>query len=492
MTASEIPIKLFRLEHGFTFDQALRGPEFVADNMVVGGGDSEEDVDALYLGKLDEFERMKVNVWMDLKGAHVVYVLGKRRSGKTFTLGTLAEGLASRQWIRMCKQDQAILLLDTMNVFLTMPHTVREIFGSDSKEGRELAQWGMEDERLPIRLHYPRGTPAPPEGDPQEIAIRPGDLSAEEWAGLFGADVFSDPIGQLISELYDKVALEGYLETSDARVKAKPNYSIQDMLNCLEHAPDIQRYEPRTIEAVRRRLRALARLAVFSETALEVRQLFLPGQISVILLRDLDQGIRSLLVSILVKKIIEGRSVSDRYERLAAIYSQKGRSLETSKSVESKACHQRAKEFEELAKGGLPRGWILIDEAHNYVPARGIVPSREILRRYVNEGRNLGLSIVVATQQPSGLDPALQRNADILIIHAMSMRDDIQATEGMVNTFIPESVIHDRKERISTRTFEQMVRALGLGYALVANDRMNRIFPVKVRPRFTVHGGKDY
>ncbi len=144
------------------------------------------------------------------------------------------------------------------------------------------------------------------------------------------------------------------------------------------------------------------------------------------------------------------------------------------------------------AKKGLPRGWIIIDEAHNYLPARGIIASREPLKKYVNEGRNLGLSIAVATQQPSGLDPAIQRNADILIIHSMSMGDDIQTVERMINTFVPESVVVDNSDRITTRVFDKIIRSLSLGFAVISNERINRVFPIKVRPRITVHGGKKY
>ena len=140
---------------------------------------------------------------------------------------------------------------------------------------------------------------------------------------------------------------------------------------------------------------------------------------------------------------------------------------------------------------GLPRGWIIIDEAHNYMPARGIVPSSEPLKKYVNEGRNLGLSIVVATQNPSALDPAIRRNADALLVHSISMRDDIATAEGMVNTWIPDSFTFGR-EKISSRVFEQLVRSLPLGYAIVSNDRMNRVFVAKIRPRLTVHGGLEY
>ena len=144
------------------------------------------------------------------------------------------------------------------------------------------------------------------------------------------------------------------------------------------------------------------------------------------------------------------------------------------------------------ALAGLPRSWIIIDEAHNYVPARGAIASRKPLKKYVDEGRNLGLSIVVATQQPSGLDPSLQRNADMLLIHSLSHHDDIVAAEGMINTAPPAEVTVDRQKIEGGRSFETLVRNLPLGYALASTDRANRLFPIRIRPRVTVHGGTDY
>ncbi|GAH23698.1 unnamed protein product, partial [marine sediment metagenome] len=115
----------------------------------------------------------------------------------------------------------------------------------------------------------------------------------------------------------------------------------------------------------------------------------------------------------------------------------------------------------------------------------------EPLRKYVNEGRNLGLSIVVATQNPSGLDPSIRRNADVLVVHSISMRDDLAATEGMLNTLAPDSFEFGH-ESVSSRVFEQFVRSLPLGYALLSNDMANRVFVTKIRPRLTIHGGLEY
>lgn len=487
----EFPIKQFRLERGYSFAEPLRGPQISADNILVGSTTSGTEPEAFFLGKLAEYDNMKANIWLDIGGAHSVYVMGKRRSGKSFTLGVIAEGLVSSQWVKQANEKQAVLVFDTMNVFLTMNHSIGEVFGSKSKEYRELQRWGLATEQLPLKFLFPRGTQAPPEGDQIEFTIRPSDLRAEDWASLFDVDTYSDPIGQLIAELYEKVTVEGYRNASGEQVSPNPRYGFRDLLGCLDRSPELQRYEPKTIEAVRRRLRAMERLSIFSHTGLNIQQLFVPGRISIILLRDLDHSIRALVTGIVVKQIMQLRSLSDRFERMAEVYSAKAAANKEDSTATLEA--QKTSEHYLLeAKQGLPRGWIIIDEAHNYIPNKGFIASREVLKKYVNEGRNLGLSIVVATQQPSGLDPAIQRNADILVVHSMSMGDDIQAAERMINTYVPDTVTVDNREKIESRVFEQTIRSLAAGYAIISNDRMNRLFPIKVRPRISFHGGLKY
>ncbi|MCK4244532.1 MAG: ATP-binding protein [Candidatus Omnitrophica bacterium] len=488
----EVPSAVFRLEHGYTFPEGLKAGEWLANNILLGPTSVSEQVESIYLGKLAEYQQMAKNVWVDTRGAHAIYVMGKRRSGKTFTLGVLAEGLASSSWIQQGTQRQAILLLDTMNVFITMPYTVQDVYGGSSEEGKELVKWKIEAETPNIKLFHPRGTSAPPATPSLEVAIRPSDLAAEDWASIFEVDTYSDPIGQLLSEVYDKVATEGYADNQGNQVPPHPQFSLDELVQCLDTAPEIQRFESRTIEAVRRRLRAIRRIGIFSDKGIDIKQLLIPGQISVLMLRDLDHVLRGLLIGVIVKKIMSLRSIADRFERLAAIELAKSQSEANKEPAKSRESFEKYQEYTNLASEGIPRSWLIIDEAHNYVPSSGVIGSKEPLKKYINEGRNLGLSIAVATQQPSGLDRSIQRNADILIIHPMSMRDDIEATHGMINTFVPDSVVCDGRERITSRMFEQLVRSLPRGYALVSNDELSRILVIKVRPRFTVHGGKEY
>ena len=448
---------------------------------------------ASHLGRVAEYQLMRSNVWLDTNGAHAVYVMGKRRSGKTFTLGVLAESLASSGWVRQgTSSGQAVLLIDTMNVFLTMPFLVPDVYGPDSDEVKDLHRWRIEAENLNVRLFHPHGTTPPPEVRSSHIAIRPSDLSAEDWAAIFQVDTFSDPMGQLISEVHEKVAIEGYVDRQGNHVQANEDFSLQELLDCLVRDPDVQRYETRTVEGVRRRLRALRRLSIFSSGGIPIKDLFVEGQVAVLMLRDLDQILRGLLVGIIVKKAMELRSVSDRFERMAAIKIAQTEAMSDSNVAVAKDATDALASLSKRAEEGIPRSWILIDEAHNYIPTTGIVPSKEPLKKYINEGRNLGLSIAVATQQPSGLDGSIRRNADVLIIHSMTMRDDIQAAEGMINTLVPDSAVVGSSQRLNSRIFEQLVRSLPRGYAVISNDEASRLFVTKIRPRFTVHGGREY
>jgi hypothetical protein len=482
----------FRLEHGFSIKPELSLDKGPGKGLLMGQNAPREAMEAIYLGK--QAETPYHDVWIDTRGAHVLYVMGKRRSGKSYTLGVLAEGLAAGTWIKQGTFSQGILILDTMNVFLTMPFGVEDTYSDQADAVKELRKWRLEPEHPPMTILRPRGTSLPSAIQSTEITLRPSDLSPDEWCGLFEVDPFADPLGHLITELYSKVSQDGYTDTrTGSHVPATPQFVLQDLLNGLSYDGELQRYHLDTREALRRRLDLLRRVPIFSDTGLDVRQLLRPGHISVLLLRELDQQMRTVLVALIVKRVMQLRGTSEQYERMIPVHLARAEKFRLSKPTAAADEVQLAEQCRRQASTGLARSWIIIDEAHNYIPARGTVPSRRPLKRYVDEGRNLGLSIVVATQQPSGLDPSIQRNADMLLIHALSHHDDISAAEGMINTAGPSETTLDSRQRIEgPRTFETLVRNLPLGYALASTDRANRLFPVRVRPRVTMHGGTDY
>ena len=487
-----IPDARFRLPTTFAATPELSVERTVDRGVVLGRNVATGELDAIYVGKHAEAPHQ--NVWMDVRGAHVIYVMGKRRSGKSYTLGAIAEGLMSSRWIRQGEFHQGVLILDTMNVFLTMGYSVTSTASESSDAMRELRRWRLASDEPRIRLLVPSGCQMPSGLKHRTITLRASDLGPEEWCGLFEVDPFVDPIGHLITTLHAKVSSEGYQEKGTGRsISGRSDFGLEGLLVCLDRDAEIDGFPKETRGALRRRLLAVQRSPLFSDSGLDVRGILKPGEVSVLLLRDLEPEMRSVMVSLIVKQIMRFRALAEQQERMIPLHLARAARYEGSEPDRAVEETRLAEQCRAGAQDGLSRCWLLVDEAHNYVPSGANVPSRKPLKKYVDEGRNLGLSIVVATQQPSGLDPSLQRNADMLFVHSLSHQNDITAALGMINTGLPEGVVVDGKQKIAgARSFVSLVRSLPLGYVLASTDKANRLIPLKVRPRVTIHGGADY
>src|SRR5205814_869893 len=71
--------------------------------------------------------------------------------------------------------------------------------------------------------------------------------------------------------------------------------------------------------------------------------------------------------------------------------------------------------------------WLLIDEAHVIAPAGQPAPARAALLEYVKRGRDAGLSLALATQQPSAVDDGILSQVNLTFSHRLSFQQDIQA-----------------------------------------------------------------
>ena len=487
-----IPQIRFRLDHTY-----LAKPELIADpgpakSILVGGNYREAALEAIYVGKHAETPHR--DIWMDVRGAHVLYVMGKRRSGKSYTLGMLAESLVSDAWMKQGRFRPGVVILDTMNVFLTMPYRIDQVHGENHESMRDFKKWKLEPTDLLISLFAPPSTSIPSDLEATELRLSASELEFDEWCGLFGLDPFTDPMGHLLGAVID-------VATKASRTRSEKSgggdqgvdFRVEDLIKIVRTSNEASDFPQDTRSGLIRRLEAVVRYGIFGAPGIDVHDLVKPGEISVLLLRDLEPEIRAVTVALIVKRVMRLRAYAEQQERVIPVHLARAEELEASDPKAAEQERKRAADCLERAKAGLPRCWLIIDEAHNYIPSQSSVPSRKPLKKYVDEGRNLGLSIVVATQQPSGLDPSIQRNADLLFIHSLSHHDDIVAARGMINCPEADEVILDGKYRISgSKAFEALVRRLPVGYALISSDRANRVFPILVRPRNTYHGGADY
>src|SRR4051794_8037704 len=86
---------------------------------VIAGDPAGRAQDKILLGKLVESGPMR-RLYLDVTGEQVVAVLGKRGTGKSYTLGVLVEGLASGPGVTATatlETPRAGLVLDIMDIF---------------------------------------------------------------------------------------------------------------------------------------------------------------------------------------------------------------------------------------------------------------------------------------------------------------------------------------------------------------------------------------
>ena len=87
-------------------------------------------------------------VYLDVVRSHVVFVCGKRGSGKSYTMGVIAEGISDLP--SEIKNNISIILLDTMGIYWTMKYP--------NKQDMDLLKdWDLEPRGLDVQIYTPKG-----------------------------------------------------------------------------------------------------------------------------------------------------------------------------------------------------------------------------------------------------------------------------------------------------------------------------------------------
>ena len=119
------------------------------------------------------------------------------------------------------------------------------------------------------------------------------------------------------------------------------------------------------------------------------------------------------------------------------------------------------------------------DEIHEFLPDKGKTSASDSLIQLLREGRQPGLSLVMATQQPGALARDAITQADIIISHRVTAMPDIKALNEIMQSYLLESI----------KRYMDELPALK-GSAIILDDNSERIYPMRIRPRFTWHGGE--
>jgi hypothetical protein len=411
----------------------------------------------LYVGRICEMAESYYGrkVLVDAIQPHKIYICGKTGSGKSFTMGVIAEELAS------LNMNMGVIIVDPMGVFWSMKFPCRE------KDFDSLKEWGLQPKGFSnVKVFVPVGFfDKASEGTRDAVfAIRPNELSAEDWCNTFGLDIYGSPQGALLIEVIECLK-KGYTAEIDGRQKSvapQENYTIDNMIECVKYSPNFaNKYRSDSVRALVMHLDAAKNWGVFSTKATPIQSLSVANQVSVVDISFLKDYSRALVVGILARKILEERTKYLRYIKAAELG---GKPMEQPRDITE-----------------IPITWLMVDEAHILAPSNGKTVASEALAEYAKRGRMPGCALVLATQQPYATDDRILSQVDILITHNLSFLDDISAFRARAPSFLTGE--------LSDQGF---IRRLPVGAAIIADQSTSseRAFVMYVRPRVSEHAGR--
>lgn len=384
-----------------------------------GGGDDG----LLYLGRYLALDGSSGSpVYMDVLKPHAVLICGKRGYGKSYTMGTLVEEFARLD--TEVRNNFAVIVVDTMGIFSAMQ------FQNDDEAGL-LSEWGLSPQRIDVKIFAPRPhlKRFTPENKVLPLEIPTSSLSAYDYCELLGIEPLSSHGAALIGAICmnERFSIEGLIE--DISVSDAPG-EVKSSLCSL--------------------LAMVSSWDLFSDKA-DFNCLLEPGSINIIDLSGYghDPGIKSCIVSSIARALYDIRVEARREES-----------------------HGRRRS---------PLIWMFIDEAHMFMGGnRGSGAGDVLINEWLRQGRQPGLSLVLATQRPSALWRDVLSQADIIICHRLTLRDDVEAMEDARPIYVKEPI-------------KEALTRLGplRGAAIVVDDTTESYHVIRVRPRTSRHGGGE-
>jgi len=375
-------------------------------------------------------------IHMDVTRPHVVLVCGKRGTGKSYTAGVIAEEIYRLP--AEIKKNICVLMVDTMGIYWSMKLP-------NERDADLLKEWGVQPEGIKTNLFVPRGyfdeyKKAGISVD-RPFTVSVSELTSEDWAITFGFSMI-DEYGILIEQVIDRLSENG------------GNYSMDDIIRGIEAE---KRSESKVKEALINRFLAAKEWGIFEKRGTKTEDLVKPGTISVLdvshYMRVSESwSIRAMVVGLLSRKIFEERLSARKVEEYGKVTGQ--------------------------AKRTMPMVWIMIDEAHQFIPEKGSTAASGPLLTLVKEGREPGISVLMITQQPNKLHSDALSQADLIISHRLTSKLDIESLRSIMQTYMLEDIQEYLNELPKNK-----------GSAIVLDDNLERIYEIQIRPRFSWHAG---
>ncbi len=423
-------------------------------DIIIGRGEDDKKKlgkkGLIFLGrgyvKMGQYNSLSNNLYLDIAKSHVILIAGKRGSGKSYTLGVMTEEISSLP--QEVSQNIASLIFDTMGIYWTMKYP-------NEKDKELLREWGLKPKNLPVKIFVPfghfdsfieKGIPVD-----ERFALSVAELNPEDWTITFGLEMIN-PVSILI-------------ERSINRLKQKKDYFV--IKDIVEEIEKDNRSEKETINAAIGLFEAADNWGVFAKENMKptkIKEIITGGLTSVLDLSVYNSigsfNVRALVISLLSRKLFQERMIARKEEEIKAV----------SKGLDY---------FSETEKKKTPLVWLFIDEAHEFLPLNEKIISTDALVQILREGRQPGISLVLATQQPGKIHTDVMTQSDIVLAHRVTSKPDVDALNHMMQSYLSNTIQGFMNDLPSLK-----------GSAIILDDNSERIYPMRMRPRFTWHGGQ--
>ena len=357
----------------------------------------------------------------------------------SYTMSVLIEEFAKQPF--EIKERLSAIIIDTVGIFWTMKY-------ANEEQKDALEKWGLKPEGIEIRNLVPFGKKdfytlknLPHDG---YFSIKTSQMDIEDWLAVFRL-TWKDPESALLSRTIEKI-----------KEKVGSLYDIEDIIT---EAKKDQETIKDVINSLNNRLMVAKSWGLFSKMGTTMKEFAKPGTITVVDTSTYKEAIgmesiKELIVGILGKRLYEERMLYRKEEEMSLLSG--GR-----------------KESE------MPIIWMMIDEAHMFMPADRPSIALDVLLQWIRVGRQPGLSLLLATQRPNKLHSEAISQCDFFLSMRMTAQEDINAVATIRPSYL--NVPMDK-------FYGQMPK--DQGYAILVDDNSEKVMLIRVRPRLTWDGGK--
>jgi uncharacterized protein len=351
----------------------------------------------------------------------------------SYTLAVLMEEMARLD--PSIRNRVSTITIDTVGIFwgLKLP--------AKGKDEELLKEWDLKAEGTKARIYVPKGQidfykekELPIDG---AFTLKCSELEETEWLALFRLN-WSDPEGVLISRVVQKV-----------KERLGTYYGIEDLVSAIK-ADDESKDEIK--QAVTNRMNMVKSWNLIEKDGTRISELAEPGAITAIDVSSYRQtvgaeGVKDIVVALIGKKLFEQRMLFRKEEEIKLI-----------------------KENKRTSK--MPIVWLMIDEAHMFMPRDEKNIALPVLLEWVRVGRQPGLGLILATQRPNKLHPDAISQCDLFISHRMTSQPDINAVAAIRPTYMSTDL---------DKLYSEMPRQKG--FALIIDDNTEKTWMIKVHPK---------